>query len=271
MYYFDSTDVFAVNPKASIRVKEIGRDRTPIVIVDNFYRHPRRVRALVLATPAPSYKAAPGTRNFIDYRDCRQQLALFGGSAEYIAILSAIIRMTYRRRVEINSMFTTNVFQLIKAQPPNSTAFPHQDVCSSQEQAARGVQLRLFSAVLYLNSPSECRGGTAFFRHRGTKREAFVRAPRAAVRLWNVIYRDGHNIDYGQNYWHETWEDDWIRYYTAPMKFNRLVLFPSQLFHGAWHEPNWFASHPRLTQVMFAVPAPPGGRPRGVRPRRRST
>ena len=37
----------------------------------------------------------------------------------------------------------------------------------------------------------------------------------------------------------------------VPMRFNRLLIFPSNLWHGAWHPVGAFRNYPRINQVVF--------------------
>jgi len=39
-----------------------------------------------------------------------------------------------------------------------------------------------------------------------------------------------------------------------------MVIFPSKVFHGAWHEPGWFKEYPRISQVYFAQGLLKGGK-----------
>lgn len=68
-----------------------------------------------------------------------------------------------------------------------------------------------YTAVIYLSRPQDCKGGTAFFEHMPSRskvhdplmREINFRAP-----------------------------EDWKEYYCSDMKFNRMVSYRSDIFHG---------------------------------------
>lgn len=68
-----------------------------------------------------------------------------------------------------------------------------------------------FTAVIYLSRPQDCIGGTAFFEHKpsGSK-----------VHDLNANPVDFRAIN------------DWREYHCSDMKFNRLVTYPSNIFHG---------------------------------------
>ena len=64
-------DVFAV--RAGLQPTWLyGADGTKALVVDDFYERPDEIRALLRT--ATWWKDAPGTRNGIDYLDCRTQL-----------------------------------------------------------------------------------------------------------------------------------------------------------------------------------------------------
>ena len=68
-----------------------------------------------------------------------------------------------------------------------------------------------YTAVVYLSRPQDCMGGTAFFEHQptGTKIHEPVKTP----------------VDFKA-------VADWKEYYCSEMKFNRMVTYRSDIFHG---------------------------------------
>lgn len=69
-----------------------------------------------------------------------------------------------------------------------------------------------FAGIVYLTLPEHCQGGTWFFRHRPTG---------------DVVRRVERQAQY--NY---LAEEAWEKTHEVPMKFNRLVLYPGDLFHA---------------------------------------
>jgi hypothetical protein len=93
-----------------------------------------------------------------------------------------------------------------------------------------------WAGVLYLNTPEQCRGrpGTHFFRHIPTDSDG---APA----------NNGDSNDPAK----------WERVMTVPMRFNRLVLYPGDLWHA---NGELFGDSPetgRLIQLFFLVSARP--------------
>lgn len=68
------------------------------------------------------------------------------------------------------------------------------------------------AAVLYLSLPEHCEGGTAFWRHKGTGSRILV---------------PGTEQDFVK-------ADAWEQYACVQMKFNRLLVYPTTLFHSRW-------------------------------------
>ena len=121
------------------------------------------------------------------------------------------------------------------------------------------------AGVVYLNAPAQCRGGTAFYRHRATGLEAAPRPTdldlvvlcmRAGVMgldalLDLVMQPPAHPTGYIRDS-NETWELNHL----VPMRFNRLVLYDGRAFHSGYVEEGDFASDHagrRLTLNFFAT------------------
>lgn len=242
---FMPNDIFQPSKNFTFEVKEIGLSRTPVLFVDNFYRHPEEVRKIILATPAPIWKTRPGSRNFKDYYDCRQNMRMDFGLESLTNTISALVKKFFSQEVKTPPQITTNIFRLIKDQPKNTTAFPHHDIRPNSETTKTPVNV-----LLFLNNNKESRGGTAFYRHRLTGLES-VPMHGGKLEAFNKKYLFQPGVhENGTHYWCK-YKSHWEKYDLAEMKFNRLVIFPSQLFHGAWQEGNWFKSYSRLTQVFF--------------------
>lgn len=85
-----------------------------------------------------------------------------------------------------------------------------------------------FTGILFLNAPDQCRGGIAFWRHR---KYGFDSPYQTAAGIDDFINPD--------NFWKQVYQDGfdegkWEMTELIPMKFNRLVLFPSARFHSRY-------------------------------------
>lgn len=226
--------------------QEIGSQRTPVLIMDDFYRSPERVREFFLSSPAPIWKTNGTSRNFLDYYDCRQSVAVKYGLDPLFMSLEFIVKEAFSVDVRFNRVVSSNLFQLIADQPPGTNAHPHHDVTLGH---ANEEMTAAFNVLVFLNTDEECRGGTAFYRHVETGLECLP-GEWLAARDFEREYLSGGQSE-ADNYW-LAHRGMWEPIGQATMKFNRLVVFPGHLFHGAWHEPGWFKDYPRITQVFFS-------------------
>jgi hypothetical protein len=106
------------------------------------------------------------------------------------------------------------------------------------------------AGVLYLNPPNQCEieGGTSFWMHKKLGIEHCPRNPEEAALLgYDTYHSIRENLIYGDGL------DDtkWLKYLMVPMKFNRLVLFDSLLWHS--HNANFGdkKENARLVQLFF--------------------
>ena len=77
-----------------------------------------------------------------------------------------------------------------------------------------------FAAVYYLNPPSQCRGGTAFWRHRVT---GFNAVPPDATTDIELAFRiEGNHADH------------WMLESIIGMRWNRCLIYPTSYFHSRY-------------------------------------
>lgn len=82
-----------------------------------------------------------------------------------------------------------------------------------------------WACVLYLNPPNQCHGGTAFWKHKATGLEAL---PAGRIEeFYQSINQDGNDP--------ASWEMTGL----VGMKYNRAVLYNSQMFHSRYPEQGW--------------------------------
>jgi len=99
------------------------------------------------------------------------------------------------------------------------------------------VRSEIFAAVLYLNLPEHCRGGTLFWRHRAT---GWERRPspeqlagsgyasfRQFEKRWMPVDRQRPFSELQQDR-----EAAWECVLEVPMRFNRLIVYRSDFFHS---------------------------------------
>jgi hypothetical protein len=138
------------------------------------------------------------------------------------------------------------------------------------------------AGVVYLNSPQQCRGGTAFYRHRATGAEECV-LPRNKndsfeQQFMNLAHERGVFQSYQsysqamfpmpymefirsvlttfprtKNYPTDS-DEDWEMTRLVEMKFNRFICYPGFMIHSGYYRDEWFGDsidEQRLTQNVF--------------------
>jgi hypothetical protein len=99
------------------------------------------------------------------------------------------------------------------------------------------VRTDIFAAVLYLNLPEHCRGGTLFWRHRATGWERRPSPEQLAGRgyasfsqfekRWMPVARQRPFGELQQER-----DAAWECLLEVPMRFNRLIVYRSDFFHS---------------------------------------
>jgi hypothetical protein len=175
-----------------------------LIIVDDFYPDPEEVRRAALSC---EYPEVAGPRTFPG-RNLRQKLVLDG-------LEPAVSRLVGEPVHGFSDQGSTHgKFRVTLAGEP-SRYLVHVD-----PTAAAWV------GVVYLNPPDQCRGGTAFFRHKGLGSDRTPLTPaeleaQGVPSVAELLRRDGND------------RERWEHLMTVPMRFNRLALYRLWLWHSA--------------------------------------
>ncbi len=97
--------------------------------------------------------------------------------------------------------------------------------------------------VIYLSLPEHCRGGTAFYRHRGLGLDRTPHRPEAlqglgVTSIAELLRRDGPDA--------AAWEE----LMTVPMRYNRAIFYRPWLWHSAGPAFGDRPENARLIQLM---------------------
>jgi hypothetical protein len=209
-------DIFAINEEFSVEV--IDDD---IVVIDNLFKDWTKVRDVYIDAPAFNWKMPEGTRNFIDYYDCRHH---FIHPQKYpfvdavCKILEHVHKYKFKTYLGENNAHRTNWFKQIKPKT-SDWAQIHQDGRTPGE----------FTMITYLNTEEECSGGTSLFKTMNTR---------------DI---DGHT---GVNYWSKVPKEKLGKIINIEMKPNRTFIFKSDIPHAAWHPVDSFYDFPRHNIVF---------------------
>ena len=206
-------EVFAIND--DIHIEKVGN----VIVFDNLFKDWTKIRDAFIDAPAFNWKMPEGTRNFIDYYDCRHFFKIHTGFP-FQKVIPKIIKKIYGvdTIMEDNGV-RTNWFKQINPKT-SDWAKVHQDWTEPGKE---------FTMITYLNTEEESSGGTSFFE--------------------GLDPIDGHT---GMTYWSN------LKNYGNPlnieMKPGRTIIFPSEIPHAAWHPVDSFYDFPRLNIVCRFIP-----------------
>ncbi len=136
----------------------------------------------------------------------------------------------------------------VRAAP--GTLHGHCRLTLKRDKGLSGVHIdpAFYSGILYLSLPEHAQGGTDFFRHRRTGLDSVPTTPAGLLAAGRASIDDlvAETVN------RDTLKPAaWERSFTAPMRFNRLILFSPWLFHNS--RPG-FGDSPetgRLAYLMF--------------------
>ena len=233
-FLFD--ELFEVSGQLNLSLQPI-ENTIPTVIIDDFLKHPQEVREVVGRAPAANWKHEKGGKNFVDYYDCRLRFPIRYPNG-MIAAAQQVIRKVFSVETRpSDACVDVNWFKQIREKRADF-AVPHSDMTNVR---------RSFTCIVYLNRPEECSGGTAFFRFKKSGSlvidEAYVRS----------IREDSSLAETGLDYWPSRAEEWWEHVGTVEMVPGRMVIFPSEYFHAAYHPQDSFYEFPRLTLAFWMV------------------
>ncbi len=138
--------------------------------------------------------------------------------------------------------------------PEPETSHQHCRITLAGDKGASGVHIDpcFYSGILYLSLPEQCRGGTDFYRHRPTGLE---RAPDTVMGAAQAGFDDPNQLIETVVNQDTLKPAKWEKVFTAPMRFNRLILFSPWLFHNSGPGFGRTPETGRLVHLMFFAAA----------------
>jgi hypothetical protein len=228
--------VFDVNPQ--LAVSHMPLPQVPGLVIDNFLKHPDQARAVAGAAPAANWKHTDGGRNFVDYYDCRVRFPVLPPNPMIAFAQHAIKRAFGVDTWPQDPSLDVNWFMQIHARRADS-AIPHHDAALEGHRA--------YTCIVYLNQAEECSGGTAFFRFRPSA--SLVPDPA----YHRAVQQNTGVAETGRDYWLERAGEFWELLGSVDMAPGRMVIFPAEYFHAAYHPKDSFFDFPRLTMVFWMI------------------
>ncbi len=122
-------------------------------------------------------------------------------------------------------------------------------------RGASGVHIdpAFYSGILYLSLPEHCRGGTEFYRHKPTGLDS---VPTSGEAIRAAGFTDINDLIEGVVNKDTLKPSRWERSFTAPMRFNRLILFSPWMFHNSAPGFGDRPENARLAYLMFFARQP---------------
>lgn len=246
MSVFESLDL-AVSRRGDVDIETFMIDGSwPVITIDRVFRDPWAVRKLALSL---SFHHQNG-----NYPGSMASVSL--PLAPLHEFVMGVCDAQLRPLLGLHRYYRDHVFALIDGDPsalnPRQRQPHYDDFCDA-------------AGVIYLSPPDRCIGGTSFWRHRGT---GLARVPDSLDDDWAseaIISTRSSSVDalvrhcldealpdpgFGFPSRDTRW---WERIATVPMRWNRMVIYDSRLFHTP-DVPTRFGAETesgRLTQNLY--------------------
>lgn len=248
--------MFELNDNLDVQVvRNIGPQKKSAVVIDNFYKNPDEIRQLALTNSKNESRKLctgfPGVRVFVDTLEVRENVG-------ELLLKLCLDESIWNKKVRAESLlkefknlrFLVNILndESLKKYPIGSV--PHQD-CYEQTTIDRDVN-SVFGAVIYLNTPDECAGGTSLYSLNGQMTVPNLDSP------WILQPLDGRTEDEMSseevyNHIKHSMKTDgfWELEHTFEMVYNRFVLYDASVLHSQEVDLGMFTEHDRINQVIF--------------------
>jgi hypothetical protein len=214
-----------------------------VIVCDNLLNDYKKVRDVLLRGPVGNWKYTEGTRNFIDYYDCRNFLAPTDVPNPYVDALYRLVFHVWKVNTKVTSTTSLESNWFLQIKPRESDyATPHSDM--NPEQCEIG-----YAVITYLNTEDECTGGTAFFRSRSLN----TMSVRNHIHdMYELIKKKPYLNENGQRFWASSRVmEEWECVGHIEMKPGRTIIFPADCFHAAFIPDDRYMDYPRLNVVTF--------------------
>lgn len=136
--------------------------------------------------------------------------------------------------------------------PSKETSVGHIRSTLKGQKGALSVHCDVFedyAGIIYLTLPSQCEGvpGTSFYLHKKTGLDHFPNDAEVKMYGWQNPWE----LKQGFTTLESNSDDSWHKYCTIFMRYNRLILFDSKLWHSS--EPGFgdCIENSRLVQLLF--------------------
>ena len=217
-------------------ITDIGIDRRSAVIIDNIYKSPEEVREFVSSRNKYGAKGGmPGDRVIEETCEVKEILKpLFDDLCfDQDVWGKPTDRSSYEEQWD-KAIFMCNIINDETIKNNLVGLIPHQDNYRLQPMSGQ------FGVVIYLNTPEECKGGTSIWSMEGQ------------MSIDNSLYPYLYHI---RNESYDTIQSimdlKFRKECLLEMKYNRAVMYPTDILHSAELKLGWFSDYSRIAQVLF--------------------
>lgn len=234
---FRLQNLLNINTEITVQSRQCIGSNMTLLTVDNVLQDYDKLYDIMSATPAADWKNTANSRNFIDYKEGRLRYPVIV-SNQLLELAYESIKHYFNKETDLLfGSIEVNVFQQI-AKRKNDFNIVHTD---------QTMEKQSFTCLMFLNQPNQCSGGTAFFEYKPTNQ--FESNSNVLGELLLEKPNLHHN---GVDYWNNDTEGKvWQMIDYAEMVSNRLIIFPSNYFHTAYHPVDSFFDFSRLTLVFW--------------------
>jgi hypothetical protein len=200
---------------------QVVSNNNNILVIDDWYKNFDELHQVVTNIPVPRWKWKEGSRNFVDYYDCRPSLNInFPNNDKIGSFFNHIGDLVQNHLQEqepfqfVGNLLDFNFYKNIKQGVPNTMQHhPHTDF--------------KFNCVVYIDKVAS--GGTALYE-----------------KIDGLPNNEDENLLIDISKYEKT---------IIPAKPNRLVIFPGHIFHGGYIEDHdKYLEDWRINQVFFLSP-----------------
>ncbi len=220
----------SLNRNARIDIRPMGRERQPLIIIDNALSAPDDMVAIAAATPfiQPPHTLYPGLNAPVPPVYSQSLAKVLRPLLEQVFNIPARIQLT------ASSFFALATQAPVELQPVQKV--PHHDSCDPF----------MIAMVHYLCQPPQ--GGTAFFRHKATGYE-YVSDER--FKSYEDTMRTELNAtgELSRHAGRDTPNYELID--SADMVYNRLVIYRSISLHSALLDESRLSPDPRTGRLTL--------------------
>ena len=249
-YKIDRT-TFSCGANSTIKSVNIT-DESKIIIVDDFYDNPDKVRDLCFNVPLFKANWNPMISLFRSYRN-KSDFGKYWDTYVY-SYSKWLLEQHFNHSIGYDNTDGGDRFSLFSFNGKDyksggMIAPPHQDSVDLT------MKIKQFAAVIYLNTDDECRGGTGFYKHKETNIQNTKDMIDYTDGTWDsvklVLDKFVRETNEKCVEWISDTDEVWELLYLAEMKYNRAIFYSGDNFHSPYIKKGWFEDYNRITQPLF--------------------